>query len=60
MSDYDWECPSCGELIFYSDPAYYSASLDDNVCYECHEYRGDTDVPDGSYQVASDNIRDDA
>lgn len=43
MSDYDWECPSCGELIFYNDPAYYSASLDDNVCSECHDWMATDD-----------------
>ena len=58
--DYDWSCPRCSELVSWIEPSYYSEVLDDNVCYECRDLLGERDVPDGSYQVASDNIRDDA
>jgi hypothetical protein len=58
--DYDWSCPGCNELVSWIESSYYSEELDDNVCYECRDLLGERDVPDGSYQVASDNIRDDA
>lgn len=60
MSDYNWHCSGCGLLVFYNDRAYYSEELEDKVCYECHQSLGDSDVPDGTYQVESDWIRDNA
>jgi len=36
MSDYNWTCPGCSEAVHWNDEAYYSETLDDNVCAECH------------------------